>query len=90
MSGAKDYESEGTILYRLNDQDKKLEELKKDQGQGFKDLNKRFDDLIEKNDGKFVSKEEFSPIKALVYGVVALVLTAFFVSLIALATHWGK
>lgn len=52
-----------------------------------KDISYIKDDLAEikmKMDSKYVSKEEFDPIKKLVYGMTGLILTGFVIALIAL------
>lgn len=40
-------------------------------------------------DKRFVTKEEFAPVRAIVYGLVALILTAVFGALIALVVLRG-
>lgn len=58
---------------------------------GINDTNKKIDgvitkidSLIEKVDNKYVTKESFEPVKKIVYGIVALVLTAIIGALISL------
>ena len=47
-------------------------------------VKKAVDDLILKVDHSYVTKEEFTPVKNLVYGLVSLILIAVFGALIAL------
>lgn len=41
------------------------------------------DQLIEKLDEKYVNKNDFSPVKSIVYGMVGLVLTSVAVAIVA-------
>lgn len=47
-------------------------------------IEKTVTNIQEKLEGDYITKEEFDPIKKIVYGVVALILTSVFGALIAL------
>lgn len=47
-------------------------------------LERGFADLSAKLDNQYVTRAEFNPVKAIVYGLVGLILTAVVVSLLAL------
>lgn len=49
-----------------------------------KSLDEQGDKIVSKIEAKFVSKERFSPIEKIVYGMVGLILTAFVAGLITL------
>jgi hypothetical protein len=42
------------------------------------------DNLIELLERKFVTKDQFKPVKAIVYGAVGIILTTVFIALLAL------
>lgn len=47
-------------------------------------IRRDLDDIKERLDGKYVTKDEFAPVKSLVYGQVGLILTAVISAFIAL------
>ncbi len=62
-----------TIGYMLTEMDKKQEQYKKDA-----------DEFRAKMEVMFVSKQEFAPIKLLVYGATSIILMGVFGALVAL------
>ena len=60
-----------------------LSEIVKETRQSVSDLNRKMEDMESKMKDRFVTKEEFEPIKRLVYGVVGLVMTAILLALVA-------
>lgn len=54
-----------------------------------KDVYDAVSDLRNEINSKYVTKEEFAPVKAIVYGLVSLILTSVVVALIALVVTRG-
>lgn len=47
-------------------------------------IENKINEINNKMDGHFITREEFDPIKRLVYGVVSLILTAVIIALVGL------
>ncbi len=71
------------LLVQIGTKLEGLSEIVKETRQSVSDLNRKMEDMESKMKDRFVTKEEFEPIKRLVYGVVGLVMTAILLALVA-------
>ncbi len=71
------------LLVQIGTKLEGLSEIVKETRQSVSDLNRKMEDMENKMKDRFVTKEEFEPIKRLVYGVVGLVMTAILFALVA-------
>lgn len=71
------------LLVQIGTKLEGLSEIVKETRQSVSDLNCKMEDMEGKMKDRFVTKEEFEPIKRLVYGVVGLVMTAILLALVA-------
>lgn len=71
------------LLVQIGTKLEGLSEIVKETRQSVSDLNRKMEDMESKMKDRFVTKEEFEPIRRLVYGVVGLLLTTVFLALLA-------
>lgn len=75
--------SDRELLVQIGTKLEGLKEVVSETRQSVSDLDKKIDSMERQMKLEFITKDEFEPIKKLVYGLVSLALTAVFLALIA-------
>lgn len=75
--------SDRELLVQIGTRLDSLKEVVSETRQSVHDLDKKMDVMERQMKLEFITKDEFEPIKRLVYGLVSLALTAVFLSLLA-------
>ena len=74
--------SDRELLVQIGTRLDSLKEVVSETKQSVHDLDKKMDVMERQMKLEFITKDEFEPIKRLVYGLVSLALTAVFLSLL--------